>query len=290
MKIIRIENKGVKRTYATEEGETYLIENALDYLLGRNKKVTPVKEVNSDTNSLISENSGERILVPFDPPEIWGSGISYAVSKRRYTEKDIARIGDKSIYERVYDAERPEIFFKGTSRCTVGQNSRIRVRRDSNWTLPEPELAVILDHNGKILAFTIFDDVSARDIEAENPLYLPESKIYNGSSAFGPFLVTPDEFGDPYSKGIKMRIFRNGKVFFEESSSTSQMRVKIEKQIHYLMIDNSIPDGTILTTGTCIVPGRDEGLKSGDTVEISIDGIGTLTNEVEKQMEPLASK
>ena len=265
-----------------DNDKIFLIKDPFNFLFSKSKGEEILGEVKVNVSSFLNLDSKERMITPCDPPEMWGSGISYFISRQRYTDPDVARIRDKSIYETVYDAERPEIFFKGTPRTTVGNNETIRVRSDSEWTLPEPELAVIIDHTGKVLAYTIFDDVSARDIEAQNPLYLPESKIFNGSSALGPYLVTPDEFGDPYSKEIKMRIFRDNKIFFEGSTSTSNMKTRIDKQIHYLLIDNDVPDGTLLTTGTSIIPNKDQGLKNGDVVEISIESIGTLTTKVKK--------
>lgn len=282
MKIFRTETTKLRKSYVLDKDKIYLITDPLDFLLSDSKDEIMIAEIGADVNSFFSMTSKERIITPYDPPEMWGSGISYFISRQRYTDPDVARIRDKSIYETVYDAERPEIFFKGTVRTVVGPNNSVQVRRDSNWTLPEPELAVIIDHTGKVLAYTIFDDVSARDIEAQNPLYLPESKIYNGSSAFGPYLVTPDEFGDPYSKDIRMRILRNNKTIFDGSTSTSNMKTKIDKQIDYLLIDNDVPDGTLLTTGTSIIPNKDQGLNDNDVVEISIEGIGTLTTTVKK--------
>jgi len=282
MKILRTQKYNIKNTYLIDNGKIYLIKDALSFLINNKSEKEIIAEVKVNIEEFFNKESKEKIIIPFDPPEIYGAGISYFVSRQRYTDPNVAKIGDKSIYEAVYDAERPEIFFKGTSRCVVGHNGIIKIRSDSEWTLPEPELAVVLDHKGNILAYTIFDDVSARDIEAQNPLYLPQSKIYDGSSAFGPYLVTPEEFGDPYSKNIKMRIYRNGNIFFEGSASTSSMKTRIEKQIKYLLRDNSIPDGTILTTGTPIMPGKDQGLQKGDVVEITIDGLGTLVTSVDK--------
>jgi 2-dehydro-3-deoxy-D-arabinonate dehydratase len=282
MKIIRTINGVSKNTYVISNKKTYLISDALSFLLSSNKEQEFIKQVGVDPMSFLLQGSMEKVITPFDPPEIWGSGISYYISRKRYSEKNVAMIEGKTIYETVYDAERPETFFKGTARCVIGHNGQIRVRRDSNWTLPEPELAVVIDFSGKILAYTIFDDVSARDIEAENPLYLPQSKIYDESSAFGPFLVTPEEFGNPYEKNISMKIYRNNNVLFEGKTSTSNMKTKIEKQIHFLLIDNHVPDGTILTTGTSIIPSREKGLNEGDIVEISIDCLGSLVTKVTK--------
>ncbi len=190
--------------------------------------------------------------------------------------------GGRTIYELVYDAERPEIFFKGTANRCVGHGEPITIRSDSEWTLPEPELGVVIDSSGKVLAYTISDDVSARDLEAQNPLYLPQSKIYNGSCAIGPFLVTPDEVSNPYNLTISMRIIRGGSVIFEGSISTSKMRRKIEEQIKYLIRDNTVPDGTLLSTGTAIIPPRPITLIHGDIVEISITKLGTQRTPVIK--------
>ncbi len=217
---------------------------------------------------------------PFDPPEVWGAGITYHASRDRYSMDGVATIFGKSIYEIVYDAERPELFFKATPDRCVGHNQSIRIKSSSSWTLPEPELGVVLSSHGKVLAYTIVDDVSARDIEAMNPLYLPESKIYSGCCAFGPFLVTPDEVPDPYSLEISMKIIRSGDIYFEGRTNTSGMKTRIDKQIHYLLEDNIIPDGTLLSTGTSIVPGRSQGLVVGDLVEISITGMGVLKTTV----------
>lgn len=284
MKIFRTIGEKSKTTYVIDNGKGQKIGDALKFLLLYNKRTDKLRRsMDIDVNYFLSEDSPEKITTPFEPPEIWGCGISYYISRQRYSERNVARIGEKTIYESVYDSERPELFFKGTARCVVGYNGQIIIRKDSKWTLPEPELAVVIDSAGEILAYTIFDDVSARDIEAENPLYLPESKIYNGSSAFGPFLVTPDEFGNPYQKNITMKIYRAGSLFFDGKTHTSNMKTKIEKQIKYLLMDNDVPDGTILTTGTSIVPSRSQGLIDGDVVEIAIDGLYKLITGVKKK-------
>nr|WP_245522545.1 fumarylacetoacetate hydrolase family protein [Vulcanisaeta distributa] len=193
------------------------------------KEVPLGPEVNINVNELLARDytyRGLRFTKPYDPLEVWDSGIVYEVARARYSEEDVAMIRGRTIYELVYDAERPEIFFKGTANRCVGHGEPITIRSDSEWTLPEPELGVVIDSSGKVLAYTISDDVSARDLEAQNLLYLPQSKIYNGSCAIGPFLVTPDEVGNPYNLTISMRIIRGGSVIFEGSISTSKMRRK----------------------------------------------------------------
>lgn len=285
MKLFRVLKRGYYISYAIINNNIIrLDEDPIKALIRyfENKEVLGDKVCEINIEALLKnfQVSEMKITKPIDPPEVWGSGISYEVSRARYSEENVAKILDKTIYEKVYEAARPEIFFKGTANRCVGHGEPIVIRRDSQWTLPEPELAVVLDSNGNILGYTIMDDVSARDIEAENPLYLPQSKIYVGSCAFGPFIVTPDEIRDPYNLEITLKIIREGKVFYEGSVNTSKMRRKIQEQIEYLLRDNLIPDGTILTTGTGIVPGREHGLKNGDIVEISITNLGTLITPV----------
>ncbi|MEM4944483.1 MAG: fumarylacetoacetate hydrolase family protein [Saccharolobus sp.] len=287
MKIFRVIRKGYYISYAIINSQIIrLDEDPIKALIrySETKEVLGDKIVNLDYETLLNkfQINDIKITKPFDPLEVWGSGISYEMARERYSEENVARIMGKTIYEVVYDAVRPEIFFKATSNRCVGHGEAIIIRRDSEWTLPEPELAVVIDSNGKILGYTIMDDVSARDLEAQNPLYLPQSKIYYGCCAFGPFIVTPDEVGNPYNLDIVLKIFRNNKIFYEGSVNTSKMRRKIEEQIEYLLRDNPVPDGTILTTGTGIVPGRDKGLKDGDVVEISISKLGTLITPVSK--------
>ncbi|MEM3350387.1 MAG: fumarylacetoacetate hydrolase family protein [Saccharolobus sp.] len=287
MKIFRVIRKGYYISYAIINNQIIrLDEDPIKALIrySETKEVLGDKIVNLDYETLLNkfQINDIKITKPLDPLEVWGSGISYEMARERYSEENVARIMGKTIYEVVYDAVRPEIFFKATSNRCVGHGEAIIIRRDSEWTLPEPELAVVIDSNGKILGYTIMDDVSARDLEAQNPLYLPQSKIYYGCCAFGPFIVTPDEVGNPYNLDIVLKIFRNNKIFYEGSVNTSKMRRKIEEQIEYLLRDNPVPDGTILTTGTGIVPGRDKGLKDGDVVEISISKLGTLITPVSK--------
>jgi len=286
MKLMRVVDRGNIINLALIKGEVYrLKEDAVNALI-RYSRTGAVngERTQLDVEGLLKkfEVGGVKITKPLDPPEVWGSGISYEISRARYSEEDVAKIMGKTIYERVYEAERPEIFFKATANRCVGHGEPIVVRRDSQWTLPEPELGVVLDSKGKVLGYTVVDDVSARDIESENPLYLPQSKIYAGCCAIGPVVVTVDEIPNPYSLGISLRILRSGKVLYEGSTSTSRLRRRIEEQVDYLIRDNPIPDGTVLTTGTGIVPGREYGLKHGDMVETSIEGIGTLITPVVK--------
>ena len=219
------------------------------------------------------------LTLPFTPSEVWGAGVNY--TRSREARKRETRYGE--IYDDVYSAARPELFLKdsGARRC-VGPDEFICVRSDSSWTVPEPELGLVLDGNGKIAGYTIANDVSARDIEGENPLYLPQAKIYRGSCSYGPLVVSTDEIHDPYSLGIHMTIARAGKTVFEGTTNTSAMKRKMEELVSYLRRDNVLGEVTLLMTGTGIVPPDDFSLADGDLVEIEIDGIGVLRNPVRK--------
>lgn len=215
------------------------------------------------------------LLLPIDPPEVWGCGVTY---KRSADMRD----GDtqQDIYSRVYHADRPEIFFKGTpSRC-VGPNGYIGIRSDSVLTAPEPELAYILGTEGEIIGYTLCNDVSAWDIERDNPLYLLQSKVFYGCCALGPMFVTPSEVDDPYNLVIKCTILRNEKEIYAGEVNTSQINWKFEKLTEFLMRDNPVPFGTVVSTGTGIIVPNDLPLAPDDIVTIEIQGFGTLSNPV----------
>ncbi len=220
----------------------------------------------------------EHLRRPFDPVEVWGAGITYLRSREaREVETE-----SKGIYDKVYSAVRPEIFFKDSGRRTVGPGDAVYVRSDSVWTVPEPELTVVLSKEGKIAGYTIGNDVSARDIEGANPLYLPQSKIYRNSCAIGPVITTPAEIPDPRNLRIEMRILAGGKTIFEGRVGTSNLKRGIEELVEYLKKDNQLFGWTALLTGTGIVPPDDFSLKGGEVVEIDIERIGTLRNTVVK--------
>ncbi|MFQ5820972.1 MAG: fumarylacetoacetate hydrolase family protein [Candidatus Heimdallarchaeota archaeon] len=228
---------------------------------------------------LDNPNSIKRLVIPIDSPEIWGCGVTY---KRSRAAREF-ETGVKGIYDFVYDAERPEIFFKGTASRCVGPNENICVRGDSHWSVPEPELAFILGPDQKLVGFTGGNDVSARDIEGENPLYLPQAKIFAGSCALGPSIVTIDEMGTEPKLEIECEIFRAGERIFKDSINTSKMKRSIEELKSYLCRYNPVPVGTVCLTGTGIVPPDDFSLEEGDIVEIRIEKIGTLRNRVKRK-------
>ncbi|MGE5127688.1 MAG: fumarylacetoacetate hydrolase family protein [Betaproteobacteria bacterium] len=214
-----------------------------------------------------------RLTVPVTPPEVWGAGVTYRRSA------DFREEGS-GIYDRVYAAERPELFFKATaSRCS-GPGEPIGRRRDSSFTAAEPELAVVLGRRGAILGYTLANDVSAWDIERDNPLYLPQSKIYRGCFAFGPTIVTPDELADPGALALVCRVSRGGREVFRGEGSTSQLKRAIAEIVAFLLRSNEVPTGTVLSTGTGIIQPLGSGLEEGDEVCVSCPELGELRNPV----------
>jgi 2-dehydro-3-deoxy-D-arabinonate dehydratase len=214
-------------------------------------------------------------VMPLHPVEVWACGCTY----RRSAEFRDAEHGTREgFYAHVYREPRPEIFFKGTSRVCVGPNKNIGIRADSKFTAPEPELALILGTGGKVLGYTLANDVSAWDIERENPLYLPQSKVYSACCALGPVIVTADQIPDPYALTITCTVRRGEKTIFEGSVSTSEMHRKFEVLIEYLMRANPVPAGSVLLTGTGVIVEENAGLQAGDVVTIDVPEIGSLSN------------
>jgi 2-dehydro-3-deoxy-D-arabinonate dehydratase len=218
----------------------------------------------------------KRFDMPLLPPEIWACGVTYSRSQ----EAREFETGIKGIYDLVYDAKRPEIFFKTTGSRCVGPYQSIGIRGDSNWSVPEPELAFILGPDCQVVGFTAGNDVSARDIEGENPLYLPQAKTFEGCCALGPSIVTVDEVGAEPKLRIECEIIRDGEIVFGGITNTSKMKRSIEELRSYLCLYNPIPSGSVCLTGTGIVPPDDFTLKNKDIVKIEIDKIGTLINPV----------
>jgi 2-dehydro-3-deoxy-D-arabinonate dehydratase len=217
-----------------------------------------------------------RLLVPVPAPETWAAGVTYERSR----EARIAESQRRDVYDLVYAAERPELFLKDAAgRRTVGPNEPIAARSDASWSVPEPELAVVLGAGARPLAVTIGNDVSSRDIEGENPLYLPQAKIYGRACALGPAMLVPVDWEVSYE--IELRIFdESGALLFEGTTSTASMCRSIGTLTHYLRRDNPVPAGSVLLTGTGIVPPDEVTLRPGSTVEIRIPGIGVLRNPV----------
>lgn len=216
---------------------------------------------------------------PLESQEVWGAGVTYDRSKTARME-EASDAGGSDFYDRVYVADRPELFFKATPSRTVGPDEDVRIRTDSEWSVPEPELALAVDAAGKIFGYTVGNDVSARDIEGENPLYLPQAKVYDRSCALGPCILVPDVDGLPPETEIRLRVWRNGEIVFDERITLSAMRRTPEELVEYLFECNTFPAGCVLLTGTGIVPPDEFSLTGGESVAITIPPIGTLENGV----------
>lgn len=218
------------------------------------------------------------LKIPVQGMEVWAAGVTYLRSREaRETETK-----SKGIYDHIYNAPRPELFIKDTGVRCRGPGEEVCIRSDSAWSVPEPELTVVFDEAAQVVGYTIGDDVSSRDIEGENPLYLPQAKVYRGSSSIGPVVVTADELRTPEQLQISMRILRGGRTAFEGGVNTSQMKRSIKELSEYLRRDNTLRNFTLLMTGTSIVPPDEFTLADGDDVEIEIQGIGLLRNRVVK--------
>lgn len=215
---------------------------------------------------------------PIDSQEVWASGVTYYNSKLG-REEEAKESGGSDFYARVYDADRPELFFKATKHRTVGSGGYVRIREDSSWDVPEPELTLMITSNGNIVGYTIGNDMSSRSIEGENPLYLPQAKCYDGSASIGPCVyVTEDPL--PQETKIEMEIERKGSVVFKDEIAIDQIKRKFDDLVYYLYRECSFPNGSLLMTGTGIVPSSDFTLHHNDEVRITISPIGTLINKV----------
>jgi len=222
--------------------------------------------------------TANEILAPIGSQEVWAAGVTYYRSRSARIEES-KDAGGGTFYDRVYSANRPELFFKATARRVIGPGGNIRIRTDATWSVPEPELTLVINPAAEIVGYTIGNDMSSRDIEGENPLYLPQAKVYDGSCALGPCVLLAD--GPlPKTTNIRITIKRDGGVVFTGSTSIAEIKREFSELVSYLFRDNTFPAGACLMTGTGVVPEDDFTLSHGDVVSITIDGIGTLSNKV----------
>lgn len=219
------------------------------------------------------------IQPPLDDQEVWAAGVTYQRSKVA-REEESAQTGAARFYDMVYTAKRPELFFKSPSRRVVAPGKPVRIRRDSRWNVPEPELALVLNPRLQIVGYTIGNDMSSRDIEGENPLYLPQAKMYDGCCSLGPVITLRKDLPPPDEVHIQLRIIRKGAIAFEGKTHLGKMARSLEDLAGWLGKELSFPEGVILLTGTGVVPPDDFTLAIGDDVSIEIHGIGTLQNPV----------
>ncbi len=216
-------------------------------------------------------------LPPLDAQEVWAAGVTYKRSQvARMEESETGA----SHYDRVYTAARPELFFKATSHRVAGPGQPVRIRVDTHWSVPEPELALVISPQMKLVGYTIGNDMSARDIEGENPLYLPQAKVYNDCCGLGPCILLHESAPDRAATKISLTIVRAGRMVFQGQTDLDQMARTFDDLIDWLGKDNSFPQGVMLLTGTGVVPPNDFTLAAGDSVSIEITGIGVLTNTV----------
>ena len=220
--------------------------------------------------------AGTVILAPVEGQEVWAAGVTYAASR---TARNDESKGTHDFYDKVYDAERPELFFKAAPGRVRGPGDRIGVREDSGWDVPEPELALVISAAGEILGYTIGNDVSSRSIEGENPLYLPQAKVYKGSCALGPCIVPVDETAGDFE--ITLTISRDGEDVFTGSTTTAQLKREPQALVSWLYRAMDFPVGAVLLTGTSVIPAVEFTLQQDDAVRIAITGLGALENTVE---------
>jgi len=243
------------------------------YMLGLTRQTDPVREGRD-----ILKNE---LLPPIGKQEVWGAGVTYMRSREARKEES-KNAGGGDFYQRVYEAERPEIFFKSNPIRTVGSGGHVRIRKDSTWNVPEPELTLMVSSNARIVGYTAGNDMSSRDIEGENPLYLPQAKTYDGSAAVGPGIYTSDT-SLPENTIIWLEVNRKKAVIFGGEVSINQMKRRHTELVDYLFRECSFPNGVLLMTGTGIIPPNDFTLQEGDEIRITIEHIGTLVNYVAKK-------
>ncbi|GAE36352.1 fumarylacetoacetate hydrolase family protein [Halalkalibacter akibai] len=297
MRIIRFlqDQKAVLAAVSDDEKVFVLPHNDLLELVkvADDKGVTPLEVVQvmiADQLPIATSLGELELLVPIEAPEVWAAGVTYEKSKEaRNYEATGGKLDATTFYDKVYDAKRPEIFFKSTLARTKGPDQEVYIRTDSNWQIPEPELGLIINHKGKVIGYTAGNDMSSRDIEGENPLYLPQAKIWKHSCSIGPAVRLAETVIDPYSFEITCRIYRDNEQVFEGKASTGQLKRKFDELVSYLVKDNEIFDGTVLLTGTCIVPPNEFTLADGDLIEIEISDIGILKNPVKSQVNKAIS-
>jgi 2-dehydro-3-deoxy-D-arabinonate dehydratase len=261
-----------------DEGFVWLLKGtqSLSEVLHAEHPVALARSLRDEASApLALEQAG--LLPPVDLQEVWAAGVTYVRSK---TARERESAGAAQFYDKVYTAERPELFFKATARRVVGPGGQVRIRHDSRWNVPEPEVALMISPKLQIVGYTVGNDMSSRDIEGENPLYLPQAKVYDGSCALGPVVTLAGHMPPPDETVIRLTIRRGGAEVYEGHTSVAAMARSFTDLVDWLGRDNSFPDGAVLLTGTGVVPPDHFTLEHGDEVAIEIGGIGRLVNTV----------
>ncbi len=259
-----------------ETGPTDLLETELTLARLLTQGSGAVANVLASAPAVSAMPAAARVVAPVDEQEIWAAGVTYERSRTARMHES----AEPSVYDLVYEAERPELFFKAPAWRVRGPGEPVGIRADSDWDVPEPELALVLAADLSIAGYTIGNDVSSRRIEGENPLYLPQAKVYDGSCALGPGMVPVDAAEPPFQ--IDLRVVRDGRAVVEATTTTARLRRPLEELASYLGRALTLPRGAVLLTGTGIVPPDDFTLEPGDLVRIGIEGLGVLENPVER--------
>lgn len=277
---LRLADGGVAAAVVEGDGFRLLpqdgVYNSLAAILDSPDPLATVTELLVASPGLLPADS-VTLLAPIDQQEVWAAGVTYRRSQVARMEESQ---GAAVFYDRVYVADRPELFFKATPHRVSGPGEPVRIRRDASWNVPEPELALVLNSRLELVGFTVGNDMSSRDIEGANPLYLPQAKVYDACCGLGPWITLASAMPAPEQISIELAVERNGQTAFRGQTSVSQMARTFSDLVGWLGRDNSFPAGAFLLTGTGIVPADDFTLAAGDVVQIAIDGIGTLVNPV----------
>ena len=274
------------KLYKTNKGSViennnqfYLISADWDILINDDNLYNHLRLL-TETSQITDRSILNEILAPIgSQQELWACGVTYLRSKVGRQEESKAS-GGADFYAKVYEAERPECFFKATPNRVVGTHAFVRIRKDSTWDVPEPELTLVVTSSGKIIGYTIGNDMSSRSIEGDNPLYLPQAKTYDACAAIGPCIYVTDQPLSP-ATSIRLHIERNNQTVFEGRITIDQMKRSAEELVSFVYRECTFPHGCLIMTGTGIVPESDFTLQSGDVISIEIDSIGTLKNTVQ---------
>lgn len=262
--------------------KTFQINDEWDTLVNRQNLYGHLFKLADNSNVLPTIESDklikEHLLPPIGTQEVWAAGVTYLKSRDARIEES-KDAGSADCYQKVYEAERPELFFKALPHRVAGHNQSVNIRKDSSWNVPEPELALYINSSGDIQAYTIGNDMSSRSIEGENPLYLPQAKVYERSVGIGPCLFVTNKQVSSDTM-IQMNIYRNGQKMFDDATTLSKMKRSLKELATWLFSELDFAHGCFLLTGTCVVPPNNFTLQENDVVNINIDGIGTLTNTI----------
>ena len=274
--------KTSKGNILKQESNYFLLDHDWDTLINQQDLYAHLSKVTATAERIHEEQSADLInhflLPPIGSQEVWAAGVTYLRSRDARMEES-EDTGAADCYQRVYEADRPELFFKSLPHRVAGHQQKVHIRKDSIWNVPEPELTLYINSAGDIQAYTIGNDMSSRSIEGENPLYLPQAKMYERSAAIGPCLFISDK-PIVLSTAIQMNIYRDGEKVFDDRTTLAKMKRSFDELAGWLYREMDFANGCFLMTGTCVVPPSEFTLNENDVVNISIDGIGTLTNSI----------